>query len=164
MIFQVLDGSELFSGPPHRSGNLRNRISIIFRWTLKEIRSKKNNFSCQKISFKKIIFRKNTFSKKNPKKNRTFSKFLKDFDFSLSKIFFDENFSLKKNFFGDFFWHEKLFFFDRIFFKVHLKIQEIRFLRFPDRCGGSEKSYEPETKKNNLATFFDFLVHFSIIF
>ena len=42
----------------------------------------------------------------------------------------------------------QFFFSKSFFFKVHLKIQEIRFLRFPDRCGGPEKSYEPsKTRK-----------------
>ena len=64
----------------------------------------------------------------------------------LSKKIFDQK--KLRIFFWRFFSKKKIFFFDRIFFKVHLKIQEIRFLRFPDRCGGPEKSYEPsKTRK-----------------
>ena len=46
-----------------------------------------------------------------------------------------------------------MFFFRSDFLKVHLKIKEIRFLGFPDRCGGPEKSYEPETKKTIWGLF-----------
>ena len=53
------------------------------------------------------------------------------------------------------FLRDEKIFFDGIFFKVHLKIEEIRFLRFSDRCGGSEKSYElSETRKYTKITIF----------
>ena len=119
----------------------------------------KNIFFLRKKIFKKNIFfgwkiRPKKFRPKNVSTKKKFNQF-----------FFDQIF------FGDFFSKKKIIFFDRIFFKVHLKIQEIRFLRFPDRCGGPEKSYEPETK--NIfwelfsifwATFYHFLKRDAKIF
>ena len=96
-------------------------FSSIRRWTFKKIPSKNFNF----------FWSKNIFEK-NIEIFHTFFGF-----FSIENWFFKNQFSIEKNqkniwkfsiFFSKlFFDQKKLLFFDRIFFKVHLLIQENRF-------------------------------------
>ena len=91
------------------------------------------------MNFKKNPIEKNNFFLR---KKISEKKFLVEI-FFWSKIFNQKIYIFLKIFFR----RKKIIFFDRIFFKVHLKIEEIRFLRVSCRSEASRASYEPKTEK-----------------